>query len=49
MENGYELLLECYDNTKSGEIRPFLEVPYCFTKTFYPSLPFFHLSHTLFL
>ena len=27
MENGYELLLECYDNTKLGEIRQFLEVP----------------------
>jgi len=27
MENGYELWLKCCDNTKSGEVRRFLEVP----------------------
>ncbi len=28
MENGYELWLKCCDNTKSGEVKRFLEVPY---------------------
>jgi hypothetical protein len=27
MENGYELWLKCCDNTKSGEVKRFLEVP----------------------
>ena len=41
MENGYELWLKCCDNTKSGEVKRFLEVPLCFKKILYLGEKFF--------